>query len=409
MPPALALGAGVNALAVARSLGRRGIRVQVGDGAAEAARYAGRYGRPLALPPPEADPERLTDRLLQIAARAEVVSPTGARLVVLPCGDEWVKYLDSARQALWQGGVRFALPESRLLRDLLDKEATYRRAEAHGCPYPQAYGVMPDDATARRAWADSLAYPVLLKPLDSRAFSLRTGVKAVRCDSAADVEAAARRYAAFGPLLGQRFIPGGDADLLTVGVYRTLDGRVAGVFTGHKLRQHPEGAGVCSLGESLEDHSAQDATRLALALLENLGFVGVAQVEFKRLAATGELFLMEVNPRTWSWHGLTALCGVDLTWLCYRDLVGLAVEPARQTAAGWWWFAALDLRTSWPRLRGGRLGVGAYLKSLPPFRGGRGMYALFAWDDPLPALRYVVTLARRQRPKAPPPNARPSP
>lgn len=360
----------------------------LGDAAGQGLSLHGRYTRPLALPDPETSPEAVTSTLIRLAANRGG-SSSGCRVAAFACGDEWLAYLDHERDLLWSAGIRFSLPASPVLRDLLDKQATYRRAAAAGCPYPETFGLVPKGDGPLRQMAESLPYPVLLKPVHSREFSLKTHVKVVRCDDPAQWMAAAKTFSQSGPLLVQRFIPGGDDALLTVGVYRTLAGEVAGVFTGHKLRQHPEGAGVCSLGETLPAADMAQAVDYALALLADVSFHGIAQVEFKRDAVSNLPYLMEVNPRTWSWHALATYSGVDLPWLAYCDLIGDPIPPAVQTRAGFWWYGALDVRTALPRIRKGRLGLADWLHTLPPLRGGAGVYALWALDDPLPSLHYV--------------------
>src|SRR6056297_4184200 len=57
---------------------------------------------------------------------------------------------------------------------------------------------------------------------------------------------------------------------------------------------------------------------------------------FKRDADTGEFRLIEVNPRSWSWVGITAESGVSLPWLAYADLApdespGVVDPPRTQT------------------------------------------------------------------------------
>ena len=47
--------------------------------------------------------------------------------------------------------------------------------------------------------------------------------------------------------------------------------------------------------------------------LRELGFHGIAQVEWKRDPRDGRQKLIEVNPRLWQWHGLTGACGADVT------------------------------------------------------------------------------------------------
>jgi hypothetical protein len=84
--------------------------------------------------------------------------------------------------------------------------------------------------------------------------------------------------------------------------------------------------GSCRVGESLWVDEVVDE---GLRLLHALDFHGIAQVETKYDPREGRYKLIEVNPRLWQWHGLAAACGVDLTLIAYRDLLGERVEPVR--------------------------------------------------------------------------------
>ena len=52
-------------------------------------------------------------------------------------------------------------------------------------------------------------------------------------------------------------------------------------------------------------------------------------MEYMKDARTGKFRLIEVNPRSWSWIGITPACGVSLPNLAYEDLTGSVVQPVR--------------------------------------------------------------------------------
>ena len=137
----------------------------------------------------------------------------------------------------------------------------------------------------------------------------------------------------------QERVPGGDDELFTVGSYLDADSQALAVFTGHKIRQHPAGAGSCRLGVSKWDAELADA---GLRLLVRLRYHGVSQVEFKRDARDGRYCLMEVNARHWMWHSLSSASGVNLSLVAYRDAIGKPITTSRQTDGGKWVVATKD-------------------------------------------------------------------
>jgi predicted ATP-grasp superfamily ATP-dependent carboligase len=172
----------------------------------------------------------------------------------------------------------------------------------------------------------------------------------------------------------QELIPGGDDELYSLGSYLAADGEPLGIFSGRKLRQTPPGVGTCRVGEAVWVEEVVDQ---GLKLLRELEFHGLSQVEFKRDPRNGEFKLMEVNPRLWQWHSLAAACGVDLPRIAYRDLTGDRPAPVSMNGRRRRWAITLLPHESPAPQR-------------PPY-----VDAVFARDDPKPALVQLARLLRR--------------
>jgi predicted ATP-grasp superfamily ATP-dependent carboligase len=243
-------------------------------------------------------------------------------------------------------------------------------AEAAGVDIPRTR--FPSGADEARAAADELGYPVLVKPEHPVGFKQRFRRQALRCESPVEVTDAYARAEEFGPMV-QEFVPGGDDTLYTVGSYVTRDGDALGVFCGRKLRQTPRGIGTCRVGEAVW---VDEAVNAALRLLRGFGYFGLSQVEFKRDVRDGRFKLMEINPRLWQWHGLASACGVDLPRIAYADLVGDTPPGAAMDGLGKRWAITL--------LPGERPAP-----QRPPY-----VDAVFARDDPKPALVHLVRIMR---------------
>ena len=146
----------------------------------------------------------------------------------------------------------------------------------------------------------------------------------------AELDEAYEKAAPYAPML-QEVVPGGDKELYTVGSYLDREGRALGIFSGRKLRQTPRsrklvprGVGSCRHGEAVW---VPELVEDSLRLLEICDFTGISQVEFKRDPRNGSYKLMEINPRLWMWHTLSAACGVNLPHIAYLDLIGSPPEP----------------------------------------------------------------------------------
>ena len=66
-------------------------------------------------------------------------------------------------------------------------------------------------------------------------------------------------------------------------------------------------------------------------------------MEFKRDPRDGRFCLMEVNARHWKWHGLAARCGVNLSYVAYRDAIGDPYIARRQQDGVKWIVANKDV------------------------------------------------------------------
>ena len=361
MNPAVVVDvAWVNGLAAVRSLGRAGMRVLALDHRQSALGFRSRYAEPVLTPDPQ-DEEAFIDFLAGLEVE---------RAPLFATHDE---PLNAVARGAGRLGEKFLypFPPWEVLARIQRKRGQLEAAEAADIPVPRT--AYPGSAAEARAAAEALGLPVLVKPSSTEGFKRRFRRQAFRCETAADVEDAYGQAEPYEPLV-QEVIPGGDGELYTLGSYLRADGEPLGLFSGRKLRQTPPGVGTCRVGEAVW---VEEVVESGLKLLRALGFHGLSQVEFKRDPRDGVFRLMEVNPRLFQWHGLAAACGVDLPLLAYRDLTGERVEPVSPNGSRKRWAITLQAGESPAPQR-------------PPY-----VDAVFALDDPKPALVQVARLLRR--------------
>jgi predicted ATP-grasp superfamily ATP-dependent carboligase len=127
---------------------------------------------------------------------------------------------------------------------------------------------------------------------------------------------------------------------------------------------------------------------VADSLLGAAGFVGLATVETKVHAETGERVLIEVNAKLTQPFGLGDVAGLDASWRLYATLAGLPLPPQPAAAAGVRNVVpTLEPRAAWAYLRGG----GRPRELLGSYRRVRDFSGL-SLRDPLP----LALVARRQ-------------
>ena len=155
-----------------------------------------------------------------------------------------------------------------------------------------------------------------------------------------DTEAAAASLAAeypksAYPLLVQERIAGPGE-----GLFLLVDaGIVYCAFAHRRIREYPVSGGASTYRESIELPTglAEQCARL----LVSVGWSGVAMVEFKRSAADGRAYLMEVNGRLWGSLKLALDSGVDFPVMLARLAGGESIEPVVSYKTGnrcrWFW------------------------------------------------------------------------
>jgi len=382
MPAVVTFNSHITGLAVARSLGRRGVPVIALDPDPQAYAFASKFTTVAALCPYVlADEDAFIDYLCALGdalARPAVLFPTN---------DEWVLAINRHRARLEE---RFLIPFSgpEIVEPVLDKARLYRTARELDIPIPGTWDVTPDTLATVAA---EFPYPCIVKPTEQRAFYDAFGDKAWRISGPDELRAAVAR-AAGHPLVAQEIIGQGLSDFYSVCSYIGEDGEAHGTFVGRKLEQYPPdfGTGCLVAAEGPEEIAAR-----GVRMLQAFGYRGISEIEFIYDARDGEQKLLDINTRVWKWIGLPIAAGVDLPWLAYSDAIG---KPDRAAAArtGLVWTYAKDYLAL--RLGGRGQETAAYLPEtlwaeLVSGHAAHVVDAVIDADDPAPAGRMFAQLA----------------
>jgi predicted ATP-grasp superfamily ATP-dependent carboligase len=365
-------------LGIARSLGARGIPV---TGLTTKRGVYGnytRYAEVLLSPDSRSEPEALLAFLLKIGR------DRNGRAIIFPTRDDDLVFLDRFRAEL-EPYYRMVLPPQEALNACLNKWFTYLAAREAGVSAPECWLVeRPEDLqrVMRR-----VIYPCVLKAVSAhhwrqgRNWELVGARKAIGVSSEAELIAAYEEVAqADQRALIQEMVVGGDESILIVACYFDQKGKWAAGFNTQKLVQIPAGFGTGCIVQSVERPELFERTR---KLLEQMGYKGIAEVEYKWDAVEHEFKLIEVNPRPWDQHRLGYAAGVDVIYTAYCDHAELAMPEPAAPAAGHKWIAEDTFVTAAVRSLSG--GVPRIATLLGEARGKR-IYAIWSASDPLPSL-----------------------
>jgi predicted ATP-grasp superfamily ATP-dependent carboligase len=382
--PVVLLGHGVQGLDVARSLGRRGIKVIAVDwrrGWEAHSRYIA-----ATLRPPRATDDELLRLLTGLGDRL------GGRPLLMPMDDDFVLLASRRRDDLARS-YRLVLPDAAIVEALVSKRGLWSLCQGNGVALPATYH--PTCVAELERLAGDLPYPCIIKPsfsrdwLRSRPPMLGAAQKVIEVASPAQLlEMGAALGDRYGEIVVQEVIPGPDANLYYVAAYLDQRSRPLAAFVGRKLRTCPPHFGN---GTYVESVHAPGAAELAVGLLSKLGYRGCAGVEFKLDPRDGQFKLIEINARFGLWDGFAAACGVDLAYIAYADATGLPLPPERRYRAGVCWVQPdRDLWTMLDYRRAGELSFASGIRSLLRCR----VFAPAAWDDPLPWVALNLAFAR---------------
>lgn len=297
-----------HALVAIRSLSSHGVSVTTGSqNQWNAGSFSTFSDRHITYPSPRDNPDEFIDALERELTKKEYD-------MVLPIDEPTLETVVKHRSRLEDYTHVPFLPYKQLLVGL-DKRRTIEAARRFDIPHPQT--LFAADVDLRSAM-DILGLPIVVKP--HREFGAG-GVSV--CNSFEDLERTVQQTMnTHGPVLLQEFIPhGGERGVYTL--YNN-SGELAGLTVQQRLRSNPPDGGPSTYRETVKD---PELVSLADKFLTALDWEGVAMVEFRIDARTGEPKLMEINPRFWGSLALSVCAGVDFPYLLYRSAIGETVEP----------------------------------------------------------------------------------
>jgi predicted ATP-grasp superfamily ATP-dependent carboligase len=329
-----------------------------------------------------------------LAAIQEIAAIESRPIVVVTATDRGSELLVRAAPELPSHVHVFEGPDSAHMA-LMDKERADPIARRAGVNVPWT-AEMSDWPTFERL-AGEAPWPCVVKPVFSHEWREKYTLE--RTFLAADAEEARRLLArplddGF-PMLLSQYIPGGDDHVEEAIVVRLADGSYPMQFGCRKLRQWPPGFGETAVGES---QPLPETTEIAKKVLDEAGFVGVAGVEVKRHAETGERWFLEVNVRCPGQWGLGDACGAEASERLVRALAGMELGPAAVGKPGVRMVLPdIDARILLPALKAVpvRRRPALAARMLRPYWGAREL-GVFDPRDPGPGLAMLGIVARRR-------------
>ncbi len=378
--PVVMLGANFyTALGAIRTLGRHDIPVYALDyhfptAYALSSRYV---TRKIKCPNVNIDEDKLARFLVDLG------KGFGQRPILMATADNYALLISRYAEQL---APHYIFPDNRghLLEKIIDKNGLALLAKKHNLRVPQTFIV--DSNTRIPEVLKNISYPAIIKPALSHKFVRLFRQKCLKVNNMGDLDNALRSVQSQSlEVMVQQVIPGFDDQMFVFDVYINQEGRPTHTFTGQKLRQFPINFGSSTLTRQVYD---PELVKLGLQYMQKLGYRGYGEIEFKKNPDDGKFYMIEINARLSTLNVLFDRCGVEFTYIMYKDLIGDPLPDYHLEENKPWvfWHAYEDFLSSTAYLRQGQLSL---KELIHPWLKYHKAHAIWSPDDIKPLFAFA--------------------
>ena len=290
--------------------------------------------------------------------------------VVLPMSDFASMFL-SRNKAELQPIVHYVLPDNDVFEKGYDKNSLMALCAKNGYPHPQTIN---DVTSLEGIDVESLKYPLLIKPnhtCGGRGMTLARNSEELR----AKFDGV---YAQYGDCHLQEYIPQGGAQV-EVQIYINERQELVASSVIYKYRWYPENGGSSCCATAVRNERVVD---MCYRLLKDIGWVGFADFDTIEDPRTGELLVMELNPRVPACVKAPVVAGIDWPNIIVRAYLNQPQEPIDFKEGKL--LKHLGMETLWFFYSKNRFKT---KPSLLKVVGRNICYQDFNWRDPMPFIR----------------------
>jgi D-aspartate ligase len=373
---AVVINLGINGLATVRSFIGTGIKVfGLYSNTNEIGRHS-RHCKAIKFHKSSGGDNNLLDTLTGLAKSFP------RKAVLFPTNDFSVDFISKNSQILL-AYYRFIQPDRMLLESLINKESVNKIVQHYNIKVPRTHNLSGLDDIERYA-TENISYPCIIKPDQSFGpivFPFKT--KVINTPEA--LIGMIRQNPSWAKFIViQEIIPGDDSNVYQCTSLLSNESKVIQSVTMQKIRQYPPGFGVTSYGKCLDVAELKSRTKY---FLEQIGYKGVASLEFKWDARREQFYFIELNPRLPYYNSLFLGCGINFPLTIFEYLNTGSIEGgcnAQKDEINWVNFR-YDLSTFLHNLKCNKISLSAWLRQLLEVK----TYAVWAWGDKKPFLSSI--------------------
>lgn len=374
---AIVMGGNPTALGVVRELGRRGVHVicidSIRNPIARYSKYCTYYDCPSFV----YDHKRVLDFILKITGKLK------AYPVLFPTNDYHIQFISRYRDIL-KSNCLLTTQNPQLATTLSNKIKLFKLAHKYKVRVPSTITILKtEDYEGQK---HLFTFPCIIKPNVSSLYNMDRGAKAIQVNSQNELDDNLSKIKNKSKIVIQELIPGPDQLQYSSVVYIDKKGRIKAQFVTQKRRSYPVGFGV---GGFVESCHFNQLNKISVRFLKQVGYTGIAEVEFKIDERTKLPYLIEVNTRTWAQNYLSDVCGIPFSFIAYCDASGMDIEfdtsyKPRIACVS----LERDIISTFHYLRAGDLSLFEYILSLFRVRA----IDMFSIDDMIPFFYYLFKL-----------------
>lgn len=303
--------------------------------------------------------------------------------LLFPTSDEYIDYILHNYSELREH-FTIALPEPETAKLFANKIKTYQFAQANDIPHPQSF--FPEDLSDAESIADTLVYPVVIKPAVMYDFHQQFGKKAFLCSDKESLLLRIKHLANAGyPVKGliiQEFLSGGAKNLFSFGFF-SVNGVVKSSIIVNRIRQNPMDFGNSTTFAITKEIPQIEESAKRIIRFSN--YTGMGEAEF--MYDKGEYKFLEINTRAWKWHSISEGRGFSFLgdWIDWLNNESIAHDNGDEAECAW----VERLTDCAVIVKGtirGKLKLGEAIRSY----WHNKISAVWRINDPLPAIMYVL-------------------
>jgi hypothetical protein len=310
------------------------------------------------------DPGQLVRRI------ADIGRQLGRPTVAIPTDEEAAVLLAENASEFSQYFLLPGVPPE-LPRKLASKQGLYELCREFGVPAPAS--AFPKTAE----FASSATFPIVVKNLEAwvrRSAPVVSGTTVLW--TRAELLALAAGWGETPSVILQDYVPREDAEDWIVHLYCDASSSCKVTFTGVKVRSWPPHAGMTACAYIVPN---PDLAEMAERFCKEIGFRGIADLDWRFDRRDGKYKLLDFNPRIGAQFRLfETAAGIDVVRAMHLDLTGRHVPPSPQLNGRRIIVENIDPVARLTYWRSG------YTIPSQPRRSTSTELGWLAWDDPLP-------------------------